>query len=99
MLESFESGLEGWLTPGISALAAVALTLLLYRLAVLVTRRFMASTTVIRQFLEAASGSLGAFLCLLAFNAVLRAAPADLPALGGIQRLTTLLGATLRSGV
>lgn len=91
LFESIEAGLMGWLVPGGSALAAVLLTFLAYRLALVVTRHFTVSTIVVRQFLDAASGPLGAFLCLLAFNSMLRTVPGDLPMLEGVQRVTTLL--------
>lgn len=66
MLESFEAGFTAWLWPGFSAILAVAITYIVYRLALAVFRHFSESRTVIRLFLDAAARALGVvFACLL----------------------------------
>ena len=57
MLESFEAGFTAWLWPGFSAILAVAVTYIVYRLALAVFRHFSESRTVIRLFLDAAAKS------------------------------------------
>ena len=91
MLESLQAGLSAWVFPGLSALVAVAGTLLGYRLALAITRRFTDSTAGTRIFLDAAATPLGISFAFLALNAVLHAAPQDLPLLAVIRRLSTLL--------
>jgi small-conductance mechanosensitive channel len=91
MLESFEAGFTAWLWPGSSAILAVAVTYIVYRLALAVFRHFSESRTVIRLFLEAAARALGVVFCLLTLVGSLAAAPADLPLISAIQQVATLL--------
>jgi len=90
MFETIESGLRAWIVPGLSALAAVAATYIVYRLALVLARRLSEPTAVARVFLDASARALGFMFCLLALKTVLMAAPDDLPLLAGIQRLATL---------
>ncbi len=91
MLESFEAGFTAWLWPGSSAILAVAVTYIVYRLALAVFRHFSESRTVIRLFLDAAARALGVVFCLLTLVGSLAAAPADLPLISAIQQVATLL--------
>ncbi len=91
MLESIEAGFRAWLAPGGAAIVAVLGTLVLYHLFLLVLRQLSASRTVVRIFVDAASGALGFCLCLLALNFVLEFSPPELPLLAALQRVTTLL--------
>ncbi len=91
MLESFEAGFTAWLWPGFSAILAVAVTYIVYRLALAVFRHFSESRTVIRLFLDAAARALGVVFCLLALAGSLQTAPPDLPLMAAIQQVTTLL--------
>lgn len=91
MLESFEAGFKAWLWPGFSAILAVAVTYIVYRLALAVFRHFSESRTVIRLFLDAAARALGVVFCLLALAGSLETAPLDLPLITAIQQVTTLL--------
>lgn len=91
MLESLQAGLSAWFFPALSAVLAVAGTLVGYRLALAITRRFTESTAATRIFLDAAAVPLGISFALVALNAVLQAAPQDLALLAVIQRLSTLL--------
>ena len=90
MQESLQAGLSAWLFPGLSALIAVAGTLVGYRLILAITRHFMKSTSVTRLFLDAAAVALGVFFGLLALNAVLQAAPQDLPLLPAMRQASSL---------
>ena len=78
MLESFEAGFTAWLWPGFTAILAVAVTYIVYRLALAVFRHFSESRTVIRLFLDAAARALGVVFCLLALAGSLQTAPPDL---------------------
>ncbi|WP_449284729.1 mechanosensitive ion channel family protein [Marinobacter sp. PE14] len=91
MLESFEAGFTAWLWPGSSAILAVAVTYIVYRLALAVFRHFSESRTVIRLFLDAAARALGVVFCLLTLVGSLAAAPADLPLISAIQQVATLM--------
>jgi small-conductance mechanosensitive channel len=91
MLESFEAGFTAWLWPGSSAILAVAVTYIVYRLALAVFRHFSESRTVIRLFLDAAARALGVVFCLLTLVGSLATAPADLPLISAIQQVATLL--------
>lgn len=91
MLEAFKADFSAWLWPGGSAIFAVLVTYVIYRLALAVFRHFSESGTVLRLFLDAAAQALGVVLCLLALTGSLKAAPGDLPLIGAIQQVTTLL--------
>lgn len=91
MLESFEAGVRAWLWPGFTAIVAVLATYIVYRLALAVFRRFSASRTVLRLFLDAAARALGVVFCLLTLAGTLKAAPPDLPLMPAVQQITTLL--------
>lgn len=91
MLESLEAGLQAWFLPGLSALLAVAATYVIYRLSLALFRHFTESKAVARLFLDAAARALGVVTSLLALNAVLNAAPDDLPLLPVVEQVATLL--------
>lgn len=91
MFTSIENGLQVWWLPALSALLAVVLTYVIYRIALAATRRITRSTAVIRLFLDAATRPLGVFLCLVTLNAVFEALPDDLPLLSDLQSYATLL--------
>lgn len=91
MLDLLEAGVRVWFWPGLSAISAVVVTYIVYRVALAVFRHFSSSRTVLRLFLDAAARAIGAVFCLLALLGALQAAPADLPLLGAIQQATTLL--------
>ncbi|MGM0766755.1 MAG: mechanosensitive ion channel family protein [Pseudomonadota bacterium] len=91
MLEALEAGVAAWLMPGFSAILAVVATYGIFRLALAVFRHFSQSRTVLRLFLDAAAGALGVVFCLLALTGALKAAPAELPLIAAIQKVTTLL--------
>ncbi|WP_339844473.1 mechanosensitive ion channel family protein [uncultured Halopseudomonas sp.] len=83
--------LRTWLWPGVSAIFAVLATFTIYRLALAIFRHFSESRTVLRLFLDAAALALGTVLCLLALAGSLRTAPDDLPLIGGIRQVITVL--------
>ncbi|NBB92308.1 MAG: mechanosensitive ion channel [Gammaproteobacteria bacterium] len=91
MLASLKLGLEAWAWPALTAAVAVLATLLLFRLALSLTRRLTDSRKTPRLFLDAASKALGIFLSMLALNAVLRTVPGELPLLSEIKHLVTVL--------
>ncbi len=91
MLEAFEAGFRVWLMPGVSAVLAVVATYAIYRLTLAVVRHFSESRAVPRLFLDASARALGLVFCLLALSGTLKAAPDDLPLMGAIQQVTTLL--------
>ncbi|MEQ5836325.1 mechanosensitive ion channel domain-containing protein [Marinobacter sp. NFXS9] len=91
MLKALETGLQAWLLPGLTALAAVAATYVAYRLSLALIRHFTDSRTVPRLFLDAAARALGVVSCLLVLNGMLNAVPDDLPLLPGFQQMATLL--------
>ncbi len=91
MLEHLEAGLKAWLMPGLSALMAVVVTYVTYRLALALVQRFSRSRTVPRLFLDASSRALGVVLCLFVLAGALKAAPADLPLISAVRHVTTLL--------
>lgn len=91
MLEAFEAGFKAWWMPGVSAVFAVVATYVIYRLTLAVVRHFSESRAVPRLFLDASAGALGLVFCLLALAGTLKAAPDDLPLMGAIQQVTTLL--------
>lgn len=91
MLESITDGARAWLYPGLTALVSVALTYVLYRLALGTIRRLSRRKAVFRLFLDAADRALGACVSLLVLNGVLEAAPAGLPFLLNFQHAATLL--------
>lgn len=91
MLEAFEAGFKAWWMPGVSAVFAVLATYVIYRLTLAVVRHFSESRAVPRLFLDASAGALGLVFCLLALSGTLKAAPDDLPLMGAIQQVTTLL--------
>ncbi|MBO6850181.1 MAG: mechanosensitive ion channel family protein [Marinobacter sp.] len=91
MLEAFEAGFKAWWMPGVSAVFAVLATYVIYRLTLAVVRHFSESRAVPRLFLDASAGALGLVFCLLALAGTLKAAPDDLPLMGAIQQVTTLL--------
>ncbi|WP_297791321.1 mechanosensitive ion channel family protein [uncultured Marinobacter sp.] len=90
LLEVFELVFKAWLWPGLSAVLAVVVTFVIYRLALALVRHFSESRAVPRLFLDAAARALGVVVCLLALTGSLKAAPDDLPWLAGIQQATTL---------
>lgn len=91
MLQWIESTLAAWLVPALSAAAAVLSTYVLYRILLIGVRRFSSATAMSRMFLDASAKALGFAFCLLALNAVFEQVPQDLPLLGAVQRLVTLL--------
>jgi small-conductance mechanosensitive channel len=91
VLNVLEMLLRTWLWPGVSAIFAVLATFTIYRLALAVFRHFSESRTVLRLFLDAAALALGTVLCLLALAGSLRSAPDDLPLIGGIRQVITVL--------
>lgn len=91
MLASLRVGLEAWAWPALTAALAVLATLLVFRLALAITRRLTDSRQTPRMFLDAAAKALGTFLGLLAFNAVLQTAPGELPLLAETKHFVTLL--------
>lgn len=91
MLESIKAGLDAWLVTAASAFVAVATAYLIYRLALSLIQRFTRSRTAPRLFLDAASKSLGAVICLLVLHGVLKLAPPDLPWLPPLRHLISLL--------
>lgn len=91
MLEAFEAGFRAWLMPGVSAVLAVVATYAIYRLTLAVVRHFSESRAVPRLFLDASARALGLVFCLLALSGTLKAATDDLPLMGAIQQVTTLL--------
>lgn len=91
MLASLRAGIEAWAWPALAALLAVAMTLVVFRLVLAITRRLGNSQGTPRMFLDAAASALGIFLSLLALNAVLQTADGELPLLPEIKRLVTLL--------
>ncbi|WP_077529536.1 mechanosensitive ion channel family protein [Vreelandella utahensis] len=72
MMTALEAVLGPWLFPIGVAVLAVAATLVGYRLALAITRRFTRPTDTARLFLDAAAGPIGASLCLMTVNAVLQ---------------------------
>ncbi|MCK7550941.1 mechanosensitive ion channel family protein [Marinobacter goseongensis] len=91
MLEAFEAGFKAWWMPGVSAVFAVVATYVIYRLTLALVRHFSESRAVPRLFLDASAGALGLVFCLLALAGTLKAASDDLPLIGAIQQVTTLL--------
>ena len=91
MLEAFEAGFKAWWMPGVSAVFAVVATYVTYRLTLALVRHFSESRAVPRLFLDASAGALGLVFCLLALAGTLKAASDDLPLIGAIQQVTTLL--------
>ncbi len=91
MLEAFEAGFKAWWMPGVSAVFAVVATYVIYRLTLALVRHFSESRAVPRLFLDASAGALGLVFCLLALAGTLKAASGDLPLIGAIQQVTTLL--------
>ena len=91
MLDALQAGLKAWLWPGLSAILSVVVTYAIYRAALAVFRRFSKSRAVLRLFVDAAAGALGAVFSLLALTATLASAPSDLPLITGIQQTATLL--------
>lgn len=91
VMNVLEMLLRTWLWPGVSAIFAVLATFTIYRLALAIFRHFSESRTVLRLFLDAAALALGTVLCLLALAGSLRTAPDDLPLIGGIRQVITVL--------
>jgi len=89
MLATLQAGLQAWLWPLITAILAVATTLVVFRLALALMRRLSNPEGLARTFLDAAAPALGTFLALLVLNAVLRVGD-ELPLLAEVQRLLTL---------
>lgn len=80
-----------WAEPAGLALLAVLVTFSLYKTLVFLLGRYSEPTSVARIFFDAAARALGTALCLLVLNSVLHAVDQDLPLLGTIQHITTLL--------
>ena len=91
MLDALEAGLKAWLWPGLSAVLSVVVTYAIYRAALAIFRHFSKSRAVLRLFVDAGAGALGAVFSLLALTATLASAPSDLPLIAGIQHTTSLL--------
>lgn len=91
MSEAVVEGLTAWLWPGVSALAAVAVAHIAYRVMLAIVRRLTRPEAVARIFLDAAARALGVALTLLALHVGLAAAPQDLPGLAALARIVTLL--------
>ncbi|MBW4935875.1 mechanosensitive ion channel family protein [Marinobacter sp. F4206] len=91
MLESLEAGTSSWLYPGLTALVSVILTYAVFRLVLGIIRRLTRRKAVLRLFLDASARALGVFVCLLALNGVLEAAPSELWFLAEFQHIGTLL--------
>lgn len=91
MLDALQVGLKAWLWPGISAILSVVVTYAIYRGALAAFRHFSESRAVLRLFVDAAAGALGAVFPLLALTGTLASAPPDLPLITGIHHTATLL--------
>ena len=86
MQESLAEALTAWLWPGLSALVAVGVAHVVYRVLLAIVRRVTRAEAVPRIFLDAAARALGVALALLVLHFGLAAAPQDLPGLGVLQR-------------
>lgn len=84
------AGLEAWAWPLLLAGLGASATALVFRLLLALLRRLTNPEGTARMFLDAAAPALGAFLALLALNAVL-VAGGDLPLLAEVKHLLTLL--------
>jgi small-conductance mechanosensitive channel len=91
MQDSLAEALAVWLWPGLSALVAVAVAHVAYRVMLAVVRRVTHPEAVARIFLDAAARALGVALALLALHLGLSAAPEELPGIAVVQRIVTLL--------
>lgn len=91
MQESLAEVLTDWLWPGVSALVAVAVAHLFYRLLLAILRRVTRPEAVPRIFIDAAARALGVALALLVLHFGLAAAPQDLPGLAVLERVVSLL--------
>lgn len=91
MSEALAEALTAWLWPGVSALVAVAVAHVAYRVMLAIVRRLTRREAVARIFLDAAARALGVALALLALHFGLAAAPQDLPGLAVIERIVSLL--------
>ncbi len=89
-LTLIQSGLGGWLSPALTALVGVVVTLLIYKGALALIHRLTRRKAIPRLFLDASDTALGVVFALLALNAVLATAPTHLPLLSNIQHAAIL---------
>lgn len=89
--ESMTAALGGWVFTGPVALAAMLLVLAVYAALLAMARRLMSPHTPARIFLDASPRALAAVAVLIALQTVLQTAPVDLPLLGTVRHLTTLI--------
>lgn len=83
--------LTAWLWPGLTALVAVALSNLGYRLLLYLLRRMLREGAVARIFLDAAARALGVALAMLVLHTSLLVAPDTLFGLEALRRVATVL--------
>lgn len=92
MMALLETVLGTWLFPVGVVVLTVAATLVGYRLALAVTRRFTRPTDTVRLFLDAAAGPIGVSLCLVTVNVVLQQGVSEqLPLLAFTRHTASLL--------
>jgi len=91
MQDALNETLAVWLWPALSALIAVAVAQVVYRVILAIVRRLTQADSVTRIFLDAAARALGVALALLVLYVGLSAAPGDLPGLAVLQRVVLLL--------
>ncbi len=89
--EAIRVGLETWVWPGLYALVGVVVAAILYRLLLVLARRFIGPQYASRRFLDVAAKPLGFALCLLVLNGVLTGMKAEPPWLHSILQMSTLL--------
>lgn len=90
-LDALQTGLQGWLYPGLSALLWVVASYVIFKAVLAAIQRLTRSRTVPRLFLDASAPALGAVIALLVLNGVLETASPDLPLLPSFQHAATLL--------
>ncbi|MCL7945470.1 mechanosensitive ion channel domain-containing protein [Marinobacter sp. ATCH36] len=91
IFNALQTGLQGWLYPGLTALLSVVVTLLVFKGVLAIIQRLTRSRTVPRLFFDASAPALGVVLALLVLNGILEAASPDLPFLATFQHAATLL--------
>lgn len=91
MQQMIKEGLVAWANAAGFAVLAILVGFALYRVLVFLVFRLTKPTSIARIFFDASAHALGVSLCLLALYSVLHTVPQDLPLLGLIQQITTLL--------
>ncbi len=91
MQQLIEEGLIRWAGAAGQALLAMLLAFAFYKTLVFLVGRLFKPTSVTRIFFDAAARALGTSLTLLALYSVLHTVPQDLPLLGPVHHITTLL--------